>query len=79
MDINLKIELPQQTGCNHIHVTAIYPDGHTELHQWHISDFGDELTQNEPIYYAVRQKILDAKSKNRNQIKTLLDNTTIKL
>lgn len=74
-----KIELPQQTGCQHLHVFLEDETGNTERRDYHITDFtSGELTQsNDEVYVQVKTLFRTQGLKTREEMKNSFLNLTL--
>lgn len=71
-----EIQLPAQTGCEHMHV-FIEDNGVTTMYAYHMTDFGAIKTiQNDVVYNFMFDKIKELNLRKRADIKTRLTGLT---
>lgn len=73
----ISIQLPSQTGCQHIHFN-IQINGVTTMYAYHFNDFKAAKTiLNDPIYDLIYSKIQELRIPKRADIKTRLTGLTL--
>lgn len=74
----LQVQLPSQTGCEHIHITLVYPD-RAEFYAYHMTDFTLQDLKEDPLYVKLKEMIQQSGAKTRQQIKNALEGQVITL
>lgn len=84
MEVIVKsIHLPQQEGCQHIHVDIEYPDKTTDTVVYHLTDFTDEAKHDpsDELHVAIKESLelkeIDISKITRDDFKTEVLDTTL--